>query len=112
MFAMRLALAMRRVDVDAMLDEMEPEDLREWQAFASIDPFDEERADLRNGILIANLGAMLAPFCGSHLAELRPVQFMPFSQQSDVISTEISEEQERLNWANLEAAVAMMSDSK
>ncbi len=110
MFAMRLALAMKRVDVDGMLDEMDPEDLREWQAFAAIDPFDESRADLRNGILLANLGAMLAPFCGAHLADLRPLQFMPFEDRAAVISAEISEEQEALNWANLEATVAMMPE--
>lgn len=37
--AMRLALAVGRIDVDSMLDEIEPSQFDEWVAFYHIEPF-------------------------------------------------------------------------
>lgn len=38
MTAMRLALAMGRIDVDAMLDEVDHDQFIEWAAFFSVEP--------------------------------------------------------------------------
>lgn len=42
---------MGRVDVDAMLDEMTADELLRWAAYYAVEPFGEDRADLRVGIL-------------------------------------------------------------
>jgi hypothetical protein len=53
MFAMRLALAMRRVGVDEMLAGMTGPQLEEWAAFERVrGPFGDDRADLHAGQIV------------------------------------------------------------
>lgn len=54
-FAYRLALAMGRVDVDAMLDELTWPQLREWMAYYEIDPWGGSRADLGAAIVASTM---------------------------------------------------------
>jgi len=58
----------------AMYRDMTAEDLTEWEALYTIDPWGEERADLRMGIM-----ASLTDAC--HRAKgnpLKPADYMPF----------------------------------
>lgn len=50
---MRLALALGEPNVDHMLRRMSGAQLTEWMSFALMEPFGEERADLRMAILAA-----------------------------------------------------------
>lgn len=57
-FAYRLAKELGTWDVDGMLDSMMWDQLQGWVAYAEAEPFGEERADLRAGIVasvIANV---------------------------------------------------------
>jgi len=54
-FAYRLALRLGWADVDAMLASMSAAQFVEWRAYASLEPFDEERADLRAAIVAATI---------------------------------------------------------
>lgn len=57
---------------------MSSSELTEWMAFDSIDPFGEQRADLRSGILCATVAnhSMSRP-----KKPVRPVDFMPFAEK-------------------------------
>lgn len=46
-------MAVGSVDVDALLCSISSRQLTEWMAYASIEPFGEERADLRMAIVAA-----------------------------------------------------------
>lgn len=59
LFAYRLALALGRVDVDAMLLGMTGNQLQEWMEFFSLDPWGGERADMR-AALVAHTVAVSA----------------------------------------------------
>ena len=54
-FAHRLALSLGVWDVDAMLDAMPAPVLFRWMAYAQIEPFGEERSDLRAGIIASTV---------------------------------------------------------
>lgn len=57
-FLFKLALALGFPSVRELLSRMTSRDVAEWKAYFSIEPFGEERADLRMGILaslIANV---------------------------------------------------------
>lgn len=57
--------------MDAMLDRMSARDVAEWQAYATLDPFGEERADFRAAIIACTVAsAMGAKRC-------KPSDFMP-----------------------------------
>jgi hypothetical protein len=49
---------MHRPDVDGMLAEMSSRDLAEWMAYSRIEPWGEERDDLRIGILASMIANM------------------------------------------------------
>jgi hypothetical protein len=51
--AFRLALAMRRLDVDAMLAELPVSLWREWKAFYNLERFGDRMADERHALLCA-----------------------------------------------------------
>ena len=63
-FALRLALAMGRPDVDAMLAELSESQFREWQGFYLLEPWGQAEADRRSALLCAVTcgSASLAPF--------------------------------------------------
>lgn len=44
---------MGEVDVDALLARLSSRQISEWMAYYTLDPFGEERADLRMGMLMA-----------------------------------------------------------
>ena len=69
-----------RVDVDAFLEEIPASLLAEWQAYYAIEPWGEERADLRNAMamqLTANINRKqgATPF--------RVADFMPYAEQRE-----------------------------
>ena len=72
MFSLRLALAMGRVDVDVMLDGIEERQLMEWMAYDRLQPFGDDRADLRSALAAS-------AFCNSMGAKTKPLDFMPFA---------------------------------
>jgi hypothetical protein len=43
------------LDVDAMLEGMSARSLNEWAAYAGLEPWGEDRADLRAGIVAATI---------------------------------------------------------
>lgn len=92
-----------------MLDQLTPEQFREWQEYERLEPFGEERADLRNGLLIQAIGWMLAPLFGQHLADLKPHQFMPFSESPAEV---LFEEDPELIFAKLELIAARFNGSQ
>lgn len=57
-----------------MLAGMSGEDLLEWQAYAALEPFGEERADLRAGIIAATVANGLA---GGRGKRFEARDFMP-----------------------------------
>lgn len=66
--------------VGEMLERMSAEELTEWQAYARIEPFGEDRADLRAGMVASMVGNVnlkkgAKPF--------KPADFMPFIDKPD-----------------------------
>jgi hypothetical protein len=51
--------------------------LNEWEAYHQIDPWGEERADLRNGVLASTM-VNIAPFRKRSAPTAKPTDFMPF----------------------------------
>ncbi len=58
-FALRLAKELGIPNVDGMLKRISGNDLVEWMAYAKLEPFGEERADLRMAVLGSFLGNVL-----------------------------------------------------
>lgn len=76
-----------------MLDQLQPEQLDEWLAYDSIEPFGEERADLRSALAASAL-------CNTWGAETMPADFMPFAERTD--EDELRAEPDALLEAKLE----------
>ena len=74
MFAHRLALALGRVDVDAMLAELDAQELMRWLGYHQLEPWGEERADLRAGIVASTIANVHR---GKGKAPFRVRDFMP-----------------------------------
>lgn len=74
-FAFRLALALGQPNPDAMLARLPWRIWQEWQAFATLEPFGEGRADLRAGIVAATVANCLARRKGQ--PTFKPYDFMP-----------------------------------
>lgn len=58
--------------VRELLNDLDADEFHEWMAFYAIDPWDEQRADLRAGVIasvIANVNSKRAKF--------KPSDFMP-----------------------------------
>jgi len=61
-------------------------DLAEWAAYDTIEPFGEERADFRTGIICSQLDA-----CHRVKGSVQPpIAFMPFSEKPQHSQTEAS----------------------
>lgn len=73
LFAYRLALALGQPDVDAMLAGLTTRQFLGWQHYAAVEPFGEERADLRAGIISATIANVFAGKSRS----FKPADFMP-----------------------------------
>ena len=50
---MKLALALGYGSVESLLYNLSYSELLDWQAYYSIEPFPEEREDIRNGLLMS-----------------------------------------------------------
>lgn len=84
MFAMRLALVLGRVDVDGMLDSIDERQFCEWIAYDRIQPFGDERNDLRSGLGFSAL-------CNAWGGKTKVEHFMPFTDYNE---TEIDAKRE------------------
>ncbi|MFO7905798.1 MAG: hypothetical protein R6U98_24280 [Pirellulaceae bacterium] len=65
---------------DQLLASMTSRQFAEWQAYATLEPWGEDRADLRAGII----SSTVANFAGKSMKEgssLAPVDFMPYAEK-------------------------------
>jgi hypothetical protein len=74
-FKFRLALALRQPNPDAMLAVMPYRVYQDWMTYYELEPFGEERADLRAGIIAATIANCLARRKGR--PAFRVTDFMP-----------------------------------
>ena len=75
---MQLAKLLRRPSPSAMLSEMRPSELGLWTALWVTDPWDENRDDLRAGVISAVI-ANVNRDPSKHPGGFRPVEFMPYA---------------------------------
>lgn len=69
-------------NVDDLLASMTSRQLAEWQAYFGIEPWGEDRADLRAGIVASTV----ANFAGKSLkddAKVTPADFMPYQKKPE-----------------------------
>lgn len=59
-----------------MMREVSERDFRQWMAYYSLEPFGEERADLRSAIVAATIANCMG---GKKGRKYKPKDFMPFS---------------------------------
>ena len=69
-----------RLDVDAMLSEISSHTLSEWMAYDRLEPWGEERADLRAGIIAATIANSMR---GKKGKPFKPADFMPKFEMED-----------------------------
>ena len=74
MFAYRLGLALGEPDIEAMLDGISAKQLQSWMAYYDIEPFGEERADLRSAIVACQIVNVNIP---KGKKRFKPGDFMP-----------------------------------
>lgn len=72
MFAYRLALSLGIWNVEEWLNRVSSEQLAGWMAYYNLEPWGENRADLRNGVLISSINHMLV----GEKSEAKPEQFV------------------------------------
>ena len=80
MFAFRLALALGQPHPDYLLGAITSRQFAEWQAFYALDPFGDQRADLRAGIVCATMSNR---WRGKNENPKEPLDFMPFRQEPE-----------------------------
>ena len=80
-FAFRLALALGRLDVDAMLASLPVSKWREWKAFYYLERFGDRMADERNALLCALVSHGAAPPAKFTLYPPVKVQDKPLSNE-------------------------------
>lgn len=74
-FKFRLALALRESNPDVMLAKMPYRVYQDWMTYSELEPFGEERADLRAGIIATTIANCLARRKGK--PAFRVKDFMP-----------------------------------
>ena len=74
--AFRIAKELGIVDVDGMLNEIPMRLFLEWVAYFHVEPFGEERDDLRTGILASTMANVM-----STKGKSVPMDFMPFAKR-------------------------------
>lgn len=84
-FAHRLALALGHPYPRIMLRQMSAVTFVDWQRYASLEPFGEERADLRAGIVASTIANCLA---GREGKAFSPEDFMPLLKRSERVEAE------------------------
>lgn len=70
--AYRLALAWGILDVETWRDSVDPKLFDRWMIYESVEPWGEERADLRNGVLISAVDRL----ANGENAKSEPAQFV------------------------------------
>lgn len=86
---MRLAKELGIPNVDGMLASISGLQLVEWMAYAELEPFGEERADLRMAIGTASLSNTLFQLMtGKREAPFKVEDFMPRFEKPEPISQE------------------------
>ena len=74
-------MALGRIDVDDMLAEISSAQFAEWLAYARLEPWGEERADLRAGIVASTIANVNR---GKGQKAYNPQDFMPkFEQETE-----------------------------
>jgi len=82
-FAFRLALELGQPNPDAMLAEMPSRVFFDWMRHYRDEPFGEQRADLRMGIMTANILTAISSLAAARAGKRRgqtfkPADFMPY----------------------------------
>jgi len=96
-FAYRLALALGKPNPDGMLARMPYRIYREWQTYAAIEPFGDERADLRAGIVACTIANCLARKKGK--PAFKPADFMPlFEVKQDKTPDDLFKQVQMINY--------------
>lgn len=97
-FAFRLALALGQPNPDRMLEEMPARILSEWQTYASLEPFGEERADWRAAMLASTMANIHARKKGKPPYKIE--DFMPkFDRAGKVSTVPLIDKVIAANWA-------------
>lgn len=78
-FAHRLALRLGHPYPQQMLKRMSVKTYLGWVRYAAIEPFDEQRADLRAGIIASTFANVMGGKKGGKL--FTPTDFMPWSEE-------------------------------
>ncbi len=100
----RLALALGRTvaELRAVLTFAE---FQEWCLYYQIEPWGQERADLRAGQICATIGNYAGKVLPDSAEKLKPLDFMPYSQierepvVQDIAQQELTDEQ-LADWAD------------
>jgi hypothetical protein len=88
------------LDVEEMLESIPEWKFRRWMAYYQIEPWGEERADLRSAIVASTVANAMA---GRRSKKFKPKDFMPFYE-----SAQTPRDHQRI----LETMAAMMTDKK
>lgn len=86
LFVFRLCLALGQLHPEHLLQSLTSRQFAEWMAFYSIDPFGDQRADLRAGIVAATMSNR---WRGKNENPASASDFMPFRGQSQQTPDEI-----------------------
>jgi hypothetical protein len=86
MFAFRLCLELGILHPDHLMRSLTSRQLSEWMVFYGLDPFGEQRADLRAGIVASVVNNR---WRGRHETPREPADFMPFREQPKQTPDEI-----------------------
>ena len=86
-FAFRLALALGESNPDALLAQLPYRVFRDWTYYFQLEPFGEERADFRAGIISAVVANCLARKRGR--PAFHPSDFMPNFEKQERTADEL-----------------------
>jgi hypothetical protein len=86
LFLFRLALQAGELNLRKVAEQLTSRELTDWLAYWSLEPWGEERADFRSGILAA---AMSNRWRGKGEKAAKPQDFMPFTDEPEQTPDEI-----------------------
>lgn len=81
-----MALRLGYASPARMLSEMRPSELGMWAAFYTVDPWTEERADMRAGIVASTLANVHR---GRNTRAFSAADFMPFRERPDTLAQDL-----------------------
>lgn len=85
----RLALALGKT-ISELRATLSYREFRDWCMYFDLEPWGEQRADLRNGIAAANLRNVYAAWAGVPQSAT-PADFMPYLESADVCTAPVQE---------------------